>query len=206
MDQSLEVRRFWFGKAPFTGDNLEYRRRLWFGVGISEEQRRTVDELIRTRFGALMDRAAAGDLASWADSPRRALGLTLLLDQFPRHVFRGTARAFATDEAALSLTLSSMQAAADAALSPVERIFFYMPLQHAERLDAQDESLAAYRRLLAEASDPQALLAAALESAELHRSIVLRFGRFPHRNAALGRENTAEETAYLAQGAQRFGQ
>lgn len=207
MDESLEVRRFWFGPAPLTLETLKERQRLWFGVDASPGERRATDELIRSRFGERMERAAAGALESWEAGPHRRLGLILLLDQFPRHVFRGTARAFATDGAALSLALSGLQAAADVALSPAERLFFYMPLQHAERPDAQDESLGAYRRLLAEA--PQGLrplFVDALHAAELHHSIVARFGRFPHRNLALGRESTPEEAAYLARGSRRFGQ
>jgi uncharacterized protein (DUF924 family) len=204
MDEALEVRRFWFGRLPLKPDAMKARLALWFG-GAGEPQR--ADELIRSRFGALIERAAAGELAAWADSPRRRLSLILLLDQFPRHVHRGTARAFATDLDALALTLSGMQSAADAALTPVERIFFYMPLQHAELRDAQDESVAAYRRLRNEApQDLEPLFASALESAELHRSIVARFGRFPHRNRPLGRPNTAEEEAYLRQSGQSFGQ
>ncbi|MGA9368751.1 MAG: DUF924 family protein, partial [Steroidobacteraceae bacterium] len=100
-----------------------------------------------------------------------------------------------------------MQSAADAALTPVERIFFYMPLQHAELRDAQEESVAAYRRLINEApAELSAMFASALESAELHRSIVARFGRFPHRNRALGRANRAEEEKHLDQGGESFGQ
>lgn len=205
MEDPLEVRQFWFGPqaAPET---LEERQRLWFGVGVSREQLRAQDELIRERYGALIERAKTGALAHWADSPHRRLSLILLLDQFPRHVFRGTARAFDSDDEALSLTLSGMQAAADVTLSAVERMFFYMPLQHSERPEAQDESVAAYRRLLAEAPGPRSLFAAALRSAEAHRDIVLRFGRFPHRNRALGRAGTAEEAAYLTGQARRFGQ
>lgn len=206
MDEALEVRRFWFGKLPLTTAAVQARLALWFGTGAEEQQRRA-DELIRSRFGPLIERAAAGELAAWADSPRRRLSLILLLDQFPRQVFRGTGRAFASDRAALALTLSGMQSAADAALTPLERIFFYMPLQHAELQDAQDESVAAYRRLLNEApAELKAVFASSLEYAELHRSIVARFGRFPHRNRALGRANTAEEEAYLREGAQTFGQ
>ncbi len=207
MDESLEVRRFWFGREPLTLETLKERQRLWFGAQASRDERRAVDDFIRTRFGGLVERAAAGALEPWEDSPHRRLSLILLLDQFPRHVFRGTARAFATDHAALSLTLSGLQAAADAALSPVERLFFYMPLQHAERSDAQEESLGAYRRLLAEVSGQalRPLFAGALDSAELHHSIVARFGRFPHRNLALGRASTPEEAQYLARGAKRFG-
>ncbi len=208
MDESLEVRRFWFGRVPLTLGTLRERQRLWFGVEASRDERRAVDDLIRARFGKLMERAAAGALGSWEGSPHRRLSLILLLDQFPRHVFRGTARAFATDDAALSLTLSGLQAAADAALSPAERLFFYMPLQHAERTDAQEESLGAYRRLLAEVAGEalRPLFAGALDSAELHHRIVARFGRFPHRNLALGRASSPEEEAYLVRGAQRFGQ
>jgi uncharacterized protein (DUF924 family) len=205
MDEALEVRRFWFGRLPLKPEGVNARMALWFDAG-AEEQRRN-DELIRSGFGALVERAAAGKLAAWADSPRRRISLILLLDQFPRHLYRGTEQAFATDREAVALTLSGMQSAADAALTPVERIFFYMPLQHAELRDAQEESVAAYRRLLNEAPEElKALFASSLEAAELHRSIVARFGRFPHRNRVLGRPNTAEEEAYLGKGGQNFGQ
>ena len=204
MDEALEVRRFWFGRLPLKPGGVKERLALWFGNGAEEKR---TDELVRSRFGALVEKAAAGSLAAWADSPRRRLSLILLLDQFPRHVYRGTQRAFATDREALALTLSGMQSAADAALTPVERIFFYMPLQHAELRDAQEESVAAYRRLLNEApEDLEAMFASALESAELHRAIVARFGRFPHRNRILERPNTAEEETYLRDGGRSFGQ
>ncbi|HUN72691.1 MAG TPA: DUF924 family protein [Steroidobacteraceae bacterium] len=204
MDEALEVRRFWFGRLPLHPDGVGERLALWFGSGADEEQ---ADELVRSRFTSLIERAAAGELAAWADSPRRRLSLILLLDQFPRHVYRGTARAFATDREALALTLSGMQSAADAALTPVERIFFYMPLQHAELRDAQEESVAAYRRLVNEAPpELRAMFTSSLEAADLHRSIVARFGRFPHRNRVLGRPNTAEEEAYLRGDGERFGQ
>ena len=204
MDESLEVRRFWFGRLPLKPDGVKERLALWFGDEAEEQQ---ADELIRSRFSGLVERAAAGELAAWADSPRRRLSLILLLDQFPRHVYRGTGRAFATDREALGLTLSGMQSAADAALTPVERIFFYMPLQHAEVRDAQEESVAAYRRLLNEAPpELKSMFASSLEYAQSHHSIVARFGRFPHRNLALGRANTAEEEAYLAEGGRHFGQ
>ncbi|HXS21178.1 MAG TPA: DUF924 family protein [Steroidobacteraceae bacterium] len=205
MDEALEVRRFWFGKLPLKPEGVSERLALWFGSDAEEQQQ--TDELVRLRFGALIERAAAGQLLSWADSPRRRLSLILLLDQFPRHVYRGTERAFATDRDALALTLSGMQSAADAALTPVERIFFYMPLQHAELRDAQEEAVAAYRRLLNEAPpDLEPMFASALESAQLHHSIVVRFGRFPHRNQVLRRPNTAEEAAYLTDGDHSFGQ
>jgi uncharacterized protein (DUF924 family) len=205
MDEALEIRQFWFGRMPLKPEGMSERLALWFGSDAEEQQQ--TDELVRSRFGALVERAAAGGLIAWADSPRRCLSLILLLDQFPRHIYRGTERAFATDRDALALTLSGMQAAADAALSPVERIFFYMPLQHAELRDAQEESVAAYRRLLNEApQELRSMFVGALESAQLHHSIVARFGRFPHRNQVLRRTNTAEEAAYLASGDRSFGQ
>jgi uncharacterized protein (DUF924 family) len=165
------------------------------------------DDHIRVRFGALVERAARGELASWADGPRRRLSLILLLDQFPRNMFRGTARAFATDAQALALTLSGMQSAADAALETVERIFFYMPLQHAESREVQEESVAAYRRLLTEAPpELQQHFESALRSAENHHSIIERFARFPYRNQVLGRVSTPEERDWLREGGNSFGQ
>ncbi|MGB6605870.1 MAG: DUF924 family protein [Steroidobacteraceae bacterium] len=205
MDEARAVRDFWFGRLPLTAQALERRVCFWFGGDAAALRRR--DELIRTRFGALLERAAAGELASWADGPRRRLSLIVLLDQFPRHIHRGTERAFACDGAALSLTLSGMQSAADAALDVVERIFFYMPMQHAESREAQEESIAAYRRLRAEAPpELHATFEACLRSAENHRSIIERFGRFPHRNALLGRAAAPGEPEWLQGGGERFGQ
>src|SRR5579871_5857111 len=112
MDEALRVREFWFGK-PWTGpltntgdpsvraQSLSRRAGVWFGANSTQRQQR--DELIRSQFGGLVERAARGDLAGWADSPRRRLSLIILLDQFPRHIYRGTARAFAHDEQALGL-------------------------------------------------------------------------------------------------------
>lgn len=206
MDEARRVRDFWFGRAPLTARSLEQRVRFWFGAEPSP-LRTQRDAEIQRQFGALFERAATGELASWADGPRRRLSLILLLDQFPRSLFRGTARAFATDQAALTLTLSGMQAGADAALGVVERLFFYMPLQHAENSEAQEESVAAYRRLLSEAPpELQTTFAGALRSAENHRTLIARFSRFPHRNAALGRDSSPEEQEWLARGGDTFGQ
>jgi uncharacterized protein (DUF924 family) len=206
MDEARSVRDFWFGRQPLSATSLNQRLRFWYGGGNSPARQRR-DAQIAARFGPLFERAAAGQLAAWANGPRRRLSLIILLDQFPRNMFRGTARAFATDPQALALTLSGMQSAADAALTEVERLFFYMPLQHAEVRAVQDESVAAYRRLLTDA--PQALrepFAAALRSAENHCAIIEQFGRFPHRNRALGRESTATELKWLEIGGGSFGQ
>jgi uncharacterized protein (DUF924 family) len=205
MDEARSVRDFWFGPLPLAGAELNRRVRFWFGDESSTLRQRR-DDTIRTQFGGLLQRAAAGELVAWADGPRRRLSLILLLDQFPRNIYRGSARAFAYDAQALALTLSGMQSAADAALDVVERVFFYMPLQHAETREVQDESVAAYRRLLTEA--PQALRAffeGAVRSAENHRAIIEQFGRFPHRNESLGRTSTPQEFEWLRQGGSTFG-
>ena len=206
MDEARSVRDFWFGKLPLSAEGFNRRMPFWFGDESSALRQRR-DQHIRVRFGALVERATRGELASWADGPRRRLSLILLLDQFPRSMFRRTGRAFATDAEALALTLSGMQSAADAALEVVERIFFYMPLQHAESLEVQEESVAAYRRLLSEA--PPELhehFSSALRSAENHRAIIERFGRFPYRNDALGRSSTPQERDWLSEGGSSFGQ
>ena len=206
-DEAREVNRFWFGPVPLGTHTVRDRQSLWFARVSGTPQQAALDQIIRERFGALMQRAADGALEAWAASPHRRLALILLLDQLPRNAYRGTARAFATDAPALELALSGIQAAADAALSPLERLFLCVPLQHAERLDVQDESLAAFRRLLEEApSELRPFFAAARESAERHHAIIRRFGRFPHRNAALGRADTPEEAEYLAEPTERFGQ
>jgi uncharacterized protein (DUF924 family) len=207
MDEARQVRDFWFGKLPMTAQALDQRVKLWFPEDASAQGVRERDEIIRARFGSLVERAAKGELASWADSPRRCLSLIILLDQFPRNIHRGTAQAFAYDGQALGLTLAAMQSAADGALDVVERIFFYMPLQHCEAQDVQDESVAGYRRLLLEAPDElRGVFAAALKSAEDHRSIIERFGRFPHRNRVLERTSTPEEEAWLRSGGEQMVQ
>ncbi|HUI61239.1 MAG TPA: DUF924 family protein [Steroidobacteraceae bacterium] len=218
MDEALRVREFWFGKA-WTGalpppadreglpraNSLAQRASVWFETDprLLEQH----DEWIRSEFNGLVERAARGELAGWADSPRRRLSLIILLDQFPRHIHRGRPQAFAWDEQALSLALSGMQSAADAALNVVERIFFYMPLQHAESQDVQEESVAAYRRLVAECpADLRTLFEESLESARSHRELIKQFGRFPHRNRVLGRASTAAEEIWLRANPDRFGQ
>ena len=217
MDEALRVREFWFGK-PLTGalqrpgqaagsqaEALKRRASLWFQASAQLTARQ--DEAIRSRFKELVERAVRGELAGWADSPRRRLSLIILLDQFPRHIYRGTAQAFAHDSLALGLALTGMQSAADAALNVVERIFFYMPLQHAESTEVQDESVSAFKRLVADSpAELRSTFEEALQSAEEHRALIRQFGRFPHRNQAVGRDSTAAELAYLRKSGEAFGQ
>ena len=194
--RAQDVLLFWFGPRPYTAASVQQHSRLWFGAPEVVPQ---TDELIRDRFGGTMLAAENGELAGWDSSPRRRLALIVLLDQFSRHFYRGTKRAFAQDHQALSLSISGMLYGADAALDPLERIFFYMPLQHAESLDVQDESVAAFRRLIDEApSELHSTFEEALSAAVHHRDIIARFGRFPLRNAVLDRSSTPDESEWLA--------
>jgi uncharacterized protein (DUF924 family) len=194
--RAQDVLLFWFGPRPYSAASVQQHSRLWFGAAEVVPQ---TDELVRDRFADTMRLAENGELAGWDSSPRRRLALIVLLDQFSRHFYRGSARAFAQDHQALSLSVSGMLYGADAALDPLERIFFYMPLQHAESLDVQDESVAAFRRLIDEApSELHATFEEALRAAVQHRDIIARFGRFPQRNAVLNRGSTPDESEWLA--------
>jgi uncharacterized protein (DUF924 family) len=125
----------------------------------------------------------------------------------PRNAYRGTAAAFAFDREALALTVEGLQLAADVALDPIERLFFYLPLEHAETLEAQDTAVALIDRLAAEApEDLREFCAACAGFARGHRDVIAKFGRFPYRNAVLSRESTAAELEWLAAEANRFGQ
>ena len=206
MDHARALLDFWFGPKPYAAAAVRQRMAFWFG-GDSPEMTEMRDRDLESRYAPLMQRALAGELAAWADSPRRRLALILLLDQLPRNIHRGTAQAFGGDAAALRLTQEGIDQAADAALDPVERMFFYMPLQHAESLDVQEQSVSVFRRLAGEVpAELQSLFEGVAGYALRHHDIVRRFGRFPHRNAALGRSSTEEESLWLARSGDRSGQ
>lgn len=180
-DDAKEVLAFWFGAPPLA------TRAEWFRKDAA------FDEAIRARFGALVDAALDGRLPAPAGTDA-TLARLILLDQFPRNLFRGQARAFTGDAQARALALTMIDAGAERALHPLQRWFVYLPLEHAEDLALQDRSCALFAALSAGAPGFES----ALDYAERHRDVIRRFGRFPHRNAALGRESTAEELAYLA--------
>ena len=205
--RAQDVLDFWFGADPMAPDQLSQRMRLWFGGDEPPEIRALRDESLTARFGSLAQSAAAGHLDAWVSSPHRLLALVLLLDQFPRSIHRGTAAAFAQDERALELVMAGLQTGADATLTPIQRVFFYMPMQHSESPDIQEESVAAFRRLALEAPlEQRSLYQNCLKFAQLHQRIVARFGRFPHRNAVLGRQDSPAEEAFLRDETMRFGQ
>ena len=183
---------FWFG-AP---GSSEYgsARKAWFSKDGA------FDAAIRERFGALVERALRGELDAWGDEPRSSLAQILLLDQFTRNAFRGTARSFAGDARALAAASRMVGSRQDVALPPFMRGFVYLPFEHAEGLAMQDEAIRLFNRLVSEASEHANML----DYAHQHRAVIERFGRFPHRNGILGRESTAEEIAFVKQPGSAF--
>lgn len=180
--RALEVLDFWFG----TGGQS---RPEWF------RKDPAFDAEILRRFGSLIDEAVSGGLREWMNTPASGLARVIVLDQFTRNTRRGRADAFAGDALALAAARAMVANGFDQALSAVQRVFTYMPFMHAEDLSAQDESVRLFGALAR--SSPDA--AGNLDFAQRHRVIVERFGRFPHRNAALGRSSTPEEEQFLTQ-------
>ncbi|MCC5861029.1 MAG: DUF924 domain-containing protein [Gammaproteobacteria bacterium] len=200
-ERALEVLEFWFKGREFDAPGLDARMKLWFG---SDE---AFDAEIRARFSGDIEHAARGEYRDWNASPRGRLALILVLDQFPRNVARGTAGAFVHDGKALALTLDGIRKGLDRGLPAVERAFFYMPLQHSENLRVQALGVKAFNGLTERVDETlRETFQTMAEFAELHHDIIERFGRFPHRNAVLGREPTPEEQAYLGDDAPSFGQ
>lgn len=194
------VLAFWFEDGLQRGWPSRSLSALWFGGG------EVLDDDIRRRFGPLVDEALAGGLIEWQLAPLQRLALVVLLDQFSRNVYRGQAKAFAGDARAQSLATDALATGQDTPLPLAGRVFLGMPLMHAESLELQDRCIGFFETLVAcappeRADDLQAHLQAACE----HREIIAAFGRFPHRNAVLGRTTSADEHAYLATG-KRFGQ
>lgn len=185
--RAAEILDFWFGTVG--GGTYGTPRKVWFEVDAA------FDAEVRARFLADHEAAADGRRAAFDGHPRGRVAHVLLLDQVPRNAFRGTARAFATDGMALARAKAAVAAGADAQLIAVERLFLYLPYQHAEDLAEQETSVRLYEAL---GNDDW------LDFAIRHRDIVARFGRFPHRNAALGRETTPEEAEFLRQPGSSF--
>ncbi len=196
-----KIRAFWFRDTIADPSAIVARMGFWFGADADR------DAEIRTDWMQITEDAMAGRLDPMGSTPFGRLALILLLDQFPRNLFRGSARAFEKDGRARYLMRDGMSLQMDLALSPIERCFFYMPLQHSEFLEDQESSVSRYQQLFSEVSlDQRKVFQSFLDYAILHRDIVARFGRFPHRNAMLNRLSTGEELTYLAGNAPRFGQ
>ncbi len=176
-----ELLRFWFEPAA--------DRERWFAADPA------FDLTVRDRFGPLVAAAETGGLRHWRSDARGTLALCLVCDQLPRNIWRGTARAFGLDAKAREVATGAVEAGMDAGMRPEERLFLYLPFEHSEDLADQERSVALFARL----GEPEWL-----DHAVRHRAVIRRFGRFPHRNAALGRASTAEELAFLQEPGSAF--
>jgi len=190
---------FWFGTLVDDVATAQAQRKLWWSKDPA------VDADMRRRFAGLVDAAAAGVHDDWAASPRGQLALILLFDQFPRNIHRDTPQAFAFDARALPLAQGLVSTEGDRALRRIERVFCYLPLEHAESIETQDRSVELFRALAADTQEHQReTFAGYVDYALRHRDVIARFGRFPHRNRILGRRSTPEENEFLAQPGSSF--
>ena len=184
---------FWFG--PPDHPERYHHKQIWFRATPE------FDAAVRDGFAADHEAAVAGVLAHWGDAPETALAHVMLLDQVPRNIFRSTSRAFASDHLALAATNRALNRGFDQAVPAAWRIFFYLPLEHSEALADQQRGFD-----LMLAIPPVPGRPVDRHMSRLHLEIIERFGRFPHRNAILGRPSTTEELAFLVECEHRFGQ
>ncbi|GAB4229514.1 MAG: CBU_1079 family Dot/Icm type IV secretion system effector [Chlamydiales bacterium] len=187
-----DVLKFWFGPLESPEDFPKERLSLWYFGG------EDIDQEMRERYSEWVEWAATGKLDHWNKTPRGRLALIILLDQLPRHMYRDTPQAYQYDPTARKILFEGLAKGDDKALFPVEKMFFYVPLQHAENLDLQIFSVALYEQLKKNA--PQALedeMETAYEKALQQKETIEKFGRFPHRNSTLNRESTVKEQQYF---------
>ncbi len=190
MTQLDQILNFWFGDMQ---DVAQLKpRKVWFTKDAA------FDEQVR-QFQSDYEQAATGQLDRWLDSPQGCLGLALLLDQFPRNLFRGQPRSFATDAKALSVVQHAIAQRFDRQLPPVQRQFLYFPMEHSENLEHQRQSVTLFHQF---SDNPD--LSDTYDFALRHQAIIQRFGRFPHRNQILGRATTPEEAEFLTQPGSSF--
>lgn len=187
-----DVLAFWFEKPATTTEEYGRKIRRWYMGGPA------LDTEIRSRFGSLVERALAGEVDDWKQTARGRLALILLLDQFTRSIYRDDPKMYSGDAKAQALAVEAFDRGIDRELSVEERQFLIMPLTHAENLALQERSAAVMSALREEAADFQKPpLAMGVEQTTKYRELIARFGRFPHRNAILGRTSTPEEQAFL---------
>jgi uncharacterized protein (DUF924 family) len=195
IEESERVLAFWFPDLPGADHSRMVRQFQWWFRG-------GADAAIAERFAPFFARAARGELDHWSAQPRSRLALTIVLDQFPRSLYRDTAQAYAQDPKALALALEGIRIGHYAALeTPWEKTFFLLPLGHSEELAHLERAVALAEELAAAApSEFRKVLEHSASQARGHRDVIARFGRQPHRNAVLGRQSTPEELDYLARG------
>lgn len=199
MTQPENVLDFWFGPSGSATEIVGRQRKLWFAKSAAN------DQAVVDQFADTLVEATAGKLDHWADTPRGRLALVIVFDQFPHHIHRDQSQAFATDPQALALSLAALKAGDEQHLTPIERVFLYLPLEHAESNEMQELSVALYEKLADEAAiEERAIFDDFLNYARQHRDVVARFGRFPHRNAILRRPSTDDEIEFLKLPGSRF--
>lgn len=192
MESPETICEFWFGSSQDDLEVAQQRSQLWWS------KNPTVDAEIKARFSGYLSKVVSGELEEWRQSPLGTLALILLTDQFPRNMFRGTAQAFAYDAIARALCKQGIKDGTDQSLRPIQRVFFYLPLEHSESLADQEHCLQLFQQL-AEASEPhlKSIFENYIDFAVRHRDIIDRFDRFPHRNAILNRNSTQAEIEFL---------
>lgn len=191
-DKIHELLNFWFGNLGSADLPTSDRTNLWFG------ENETVKKKIVDEFTAEYELATAGSLVNWAETPRGRLALIILLDQFSRYIYRRTPQAFAFDNLAQQLCIEGLRNKMDHSLTLIERVFFYMPLVHAENSQNQEQSIRLYQDLVSlSMSETTQIYQLFLAYAYAHFRVIKEFGRFPQRNQVLGRESTDAEIAFL---------
>lgn len=190
------VLAFWFGEA--TDPDYGRYRKAWF---IKDA---VFDQQIHQRFLADVQKGATGGYDDWKSQLSSAVALVLLLDQFPRNLYRGQPRSFATDSQALALAQDLVEDRRDRSLIPAHRFFVYLPFEHSENMQHQNRCVALMKELVEDFSDLDKGFKSGLDYATRHRDVIERFGRFPHRNQILGRQSTPAELAFLQQPGSSF--
>lgn len=192
---------FWLGDSIDGPEAAARQHKMWYRGGV------TLDQEIRQRFDQQILAARSGDLQNWEETAEGALALVILLDQFTRNIFRRSLDAYSGDKQALAITKRAIRKGYDKLLPVTGSIFLYHPLHHSEALTDQNQAVELLETLQRESpAEWHDYLQRSIEGFSRHRDVIARFGRFPHRNRVLGRENTAEEDEYLAAGADSYGQ
>jgi uncharacterized protein (DUF924 family) len=192
------VREFWFGAGSDDAVVAREKSNLWWSKNAE------IDRSIKQRFEDLLNQAGRGELDTWSNTAAGRLALIVLTDQFPRNMYRDTPQAFAFDSLARDWCKSGIDRGFDQQLRPIERVFFYLPLEHSESLHDQYLAVALFEKLSSASPEAASNFAGFLDFAKRHRDIVERFGRFPHRNVILGRESSPQELAFLQEKGSSF--
>jgi uncharacterized protein (DUF924 family) len=199
METHETLLQFWFGSNTDDKIVAKEQSKLWWSKNSQ------TDRQIQQRFEPYVAKASNRALDSWLATPAGCLALIILTDQFPRNIYRNTPQAFSFDALARSWCKEGIGKGFHNSLRPIERVFFYLPLEHSESLEDQDQSLALYEQLVADMdTEKRSIFDGFLKFAVRHRDIVKRFGRFPHRNRILGRESSSEELAFLQEKGSSF--